>query len=130
MDGFLVWGLNPHGWGYQPSWYCQFFDNEILEGNGYGHRSASFGTLSSDETKAYPGALVRATVFRRNVLHNNARFAVNGMTEDTLIENSVVRGCEVGITVKATARGTLLRGNTFEGVLLPVQDEQAGGAVR
>jgi len=123
MDGFLVWGLNPHGWGYQPSWYCQFLDNEILEGNGYGHRSASFGTLSSDETKAYNGALVRGTVFRRNVLHNNARFAVNGMTQDTLVENCVVRDCEVGIAVKATARGTLLRKNTFVGVHLPVQDE-------
>lgn len=130
MDGFLVWGLNPHGWGYQPSWYCQFFDNEILEGNGYGHRSASFGTLSSDETKTYSGALVRGTVFRRNVLHNNARFVVNGMTEDTLIENCVVRGCEVGVTIKATACGTLLRGNRFEGVPLPVRDEQADGNVK
>ncbi|MGO8747928.1 MAG: glycosyl hydrolase family 28-related protein, partial [Thermoguttaceae bacterium] len=45
MDGFFVWGLNPHGWGQQPSWFCQFLDNEISEGNGYGNRSAAFGTI-------------------------------------------------------------------------------------
>jgi len=123
MDGFLVWGLNPHGWGYQPSWYCQFFDNEILEGNGYGHRSASLGTLGRDETQAYHGALVRGTIFRRNVLHNNARFVVSGMTEDTLIENNTVRKSDNGIIVKASARGTLLRENIFEEVIQALQEE-------
>lgn len=123
MDGFVVWGLNPHGWGYQPSWYCQFLDNEILEGNGYGHRSASLGTLGYDETKAFDGALVRATIFRRNVLHNNASIVINGPTEDTLVENCTVRNSDKGITVKAMTRGTLLRGNTFESVGLPVQEE-------
>ena len=123
MDGFLVWGLNPHGWGYQPSWYCQFFDNEILEGNGYGHRSASFGTVSSDETKAYDGALVRGAIFRRNVLHNNASLTIAGMTEDTLVENTTVRNSDRGIIVKASASGTLLRGNTFEGVNEPIHEE-------
>ena len=123
MDGFLVWGLNPHGWGYQPSWYCQFLDNEILEGNGYGHRGSSFGIVSYDEAKRYEGALVRCTIYRRNVLHNNARIVVGGQTEDTLVENCVMRDSDFGVTVKASARGTLLRKNTFEGVHLPVQDE-------
>jgi hypothetical protein len=123
MDGFFVCGLNPHGWGYQPSWYCQFFDNEILEGNGYGHRGASFGTVSYDETKAYEGALVRGAIFRRNALRNNARIVVGGKTEDTLVENCAVRDSDFGVTVKASARGTLLRGNTFSGVGQPVQDE-------
>ncbi len=48
MDGFTVRGLNPHGWGYQPSWGCQFLDNEILEGNGYGNRQARFGAIAED----------------------------------------------------------------------------------
>ena len=51
MDGFLVWGLNPHGWGQQPSWGCQFLDNEIVEGNGYGHRGASFGIVSMGDSE-------------------------------------------------------------------------------
>ena len=25
----------PHGWCQQPAWFCQFPDNEIVEGNGY-----------------------------------------------------------------------------------------------
>ena len=123
MDGFLVWGLNPHGWGYQPSWYCQFFDNEILEGNGYGHRSASLGTVGYDETKAFDGCLVRGTIFRRNILHNNASISIAGMTEDTLVENNIVKNSDKGILVKASARETLLRGNTFEGVTETVQEE-------
>lgn len=128
MDGFVVWGLNPHGWGYQPSWYCQFLDNEILEGNGYGHRSASLGTVGNDEAKAFDGTLVRGTIFRRNVLHNNASIIISGPAEDTLVENCAVRNAETGITVKATARGTLLRGNTFESVALPVKEEQPASA--
>jgi len=120
---FWCGGLNPHGWGYQPSWYCQFLDNEILEGNGYGTRAASFGTIGSDEAKAFGGALVRGTVFRRNMLRNNAGFSVGGMTEDTLVENNIVKNSESGVKVRASARGTLLRGNTFEGVLQPVLEE-------
>jgi parallel beta-helix repeat protein len=123
MDGFLVWGLNPHGWGYQPSWYCQFIGNEILEGNGYGHRSASLGTVGYDENKAFDGALVRGAVFRRNVLNNNASISIAGLTEDTLVENNSVKNSDKGIFVKASARGTLLRGNTFEGVTQTVQEE-------
>lgn len=123
MDGFLVWGLNPHGWGYQPSWYCQFLDNEILEGNGYGHRHASLGTVGYDEAKAFDGALVRGAIFRRNVLHNNASISIAGQTEDALVENNRVENSDKGIVVKASARGTLLLGNTFEGVTQTVHVE-------
>ena len=35
MDGFLVWGLNPHGWGDQPSWCGKFFDGGLLRGNTF-----------------------------------------------------------------------------------------------
>lgn len=121
MDGFLVWGLNPHGWGQQPSWGCQFLDNEIVEGNGYGHRSASIGIVSGDDPKVYEGPLVRAAIFRRNILHNNARIAIAGVTEDVLVEHCTVRNTDLGIDVKPTARGVLLRENRFEAVRTPVQ---------
>ena len=52
MDGFSVWGLDPHGWALQPTWFAQFLDNEIIEGNGWGSRSASFGTVAYDEIPA------------------------------------------------------------------------------
>ena len=123
MDGFTVWGLNPHGWGLQPSWYNQFIDNEVLEGNGYGHRSATLGTISSDETKLYQGPMIRCTIFRGNILQNNAQIVINGATDDTLIENNTLRNSDTGIFVKPSARNTLIRGNGFEHVEQQIKDE-------
>jgi hypothetical protein len=119
MDGFQVWGLNPHGWGLQPSWFCQFLDNEILEGNGYGHRTASFGTIAYDESKIFDGPLVRGAIFRRNICRNNASFHIGSATADTLVEHCVVRHAEIGIKVAPGAKGVLLRGNEFEDVAQP-----------
>lgn len=116
MDGFLVWGLNPHGWGQQPSWGCQFLDNEILEGNGYGPRSASFGTIAGDDPKVYDGPVVRGAIFRRNACHNNASFHLGGATVDSLVEHCVVRNADVGIKVAPATTGVLLRANAFENV--------------
>lgn len=121
MDGFLVWGLNPHGWGHQPSWFCQFLDNEILEGNGYGHRSASFATVASDESHTFHGPLIRATVLRRNVLHNNASIVINKGSEDTLVERCTIRHNDSGIVIKPGARGVLLHENQFEDVARPIE---------
>jgi hypothetical protein len=128
MDGFQVYGLDPHKWGMQPSWNCQFLDNQILEGNSYGSRISGFKTIDStidfDPTKNYNGPLVRATIFRRNILHNNAGFDIASRTEDTLLENNRIQDCEVGITIRPPARGTLQRGNTFKGVTEPVRENQ------
>lgn len=121
MDGFLVWGLNPHGWGHQPSWGCQFLDNEILEGNGYGPRSAGFGTIASDESRTFDGPLVRQAIFRRNVLQNNARFSIGGATEDVLVEHCTIRHNENAIELKSSTKGVLLRDNVFEGVTRTVE---------
>jgi hypothetical protein len=50
MSGFTpVWGYNGHDWGNQPSWYCQFFDNEIIEGNGWGHESATMHNTRAND---------------------------------------------------------------------------------
>ena len=125
MDGFMVWGLNPHGWGYQPSWCCQFLDNEILEGNGYGHRSAGFGTIAFDETKAFAGPLVVSPVFRRNLCHNNAGLFLDGATQDALVEHCKFQDTEVGVRIQPTVSGTLLRDNQFMNVAQPVHDEKA-----
>lgn len=120
MDGFLIWGLNPHGWGQQPSWGCQFLDNEIVEGNGYGHRSACFGIVARDEAKVYDGPLVRCALYRRNTLHNNASMQIGGSTEDVVVEHCVIRNADVGIVVKPSARSVFLYGNRFENVAEPV----------
>jgi len=114
MDGFVVLGLGQR----QPTWGCQILDNEIVEGNGYGGRRASFCTVSAD------GSSVRANVFRRNILRNNSAIVVGGGTDDTLVENCRVSRNEVGVIVKPNARGTLLRGNTFDQVAQPVKEDQ------
>jgi nitrous oxidase accessory protein NosD len=49
---------------------------------------------------------------------------IGEMTDDTLVENSVVRDTEIGVRIKATARGTLLRGNVFKGVRQEVLEER------
>jgi len=123
MDGFLVWGLNPHSWGYQPSWYCQFLDNEILVGNGYGGRSSGMGTVAGDEAKVFAGPLVYGTVFRRNKLHNNATISLGGATAQTIVEHNEVRDADVGIRIRDTVTGTLFRDNVLEGAAKPVQDD-------
>ena len=123
MDGFSVWGLNPHGWGLQPSWFCQFLDNEIVEGNGYGAVASSFGTVGFDESGARPGPLVRGAIFRRNRCDNNASIAVRGLTADVLVEHCALRHCDRGIVVQPSTDGVLLRENTFDDVAQPIVDE-------
>ena len=125
FDGFLVWGINPHDWGYQPSWGCQFLDNQITEGNGYGERSGGFRIVAVEHNKppvkAFAGPLVLDAIFRRNVLHNNAGILISGRTGNTLVEHCTVKNTETGIIVEPSVRGTLLRGNRFENVTLPVR---------
>jgi len=119
MDGFYAWGRNPHGWGWQPSWFCQFLDNRITEGNGYGYRAASLSTFTSDNDEQYGGPLARCGIHRRNVLENNARIRVRGTTEDAVVEHCIVRNNDQGIEVQSTTEGVLLRDNTFEKVATP-----------
>lgn len=120
MDGFTVWGLNPHGWGHQPSWFCQFLDNEIVEGNGYGGRGAALATITGDESKTFAGPMVRDIIFRRNQCRNNAAINIQGAARDILVERCAVRHAEAGIRVQAAASGVLLRDNCLEDVARPL----------
>jgi hypothetical protein len=124
MDGFLTWGhMNPQGWGVQPSWFCQFLDNEIVEGNGYGNRTASFGTVMDTKSAAYAGPLGRCILFRRNRCRNNASFGLGESLRDALVEHCTIAHADLGITVGAKARGVLLRENALEDVARPYQGE-------
>jgi hypothetical protein len=131
MDGFFAWGLNPHGWGWQPAWCCQFLDNKLLEGTGYGARvwgPAFFALITNDSNDQYPGPLARGAVFRRNELCSNAFMRIEGVSEDTLVERCTVRHSETGIRVGKTARNVLLRENAFEDVASPLEGEGAAAA--
>jgi len=122
MSGFSVWGLRIPQWNEQPSWFCQFLDNEILVGNAYGMSSSGFGTVPFDETKTYDLPLVSGAIFRRNVCQNNASFSLGGLTTDTIVEHCTVHHAEYGIQSSAHSKGVLLRENTFEDVVSPVKN--------
>jgi hypothetical protein len=116
MDGFLVWGLDPHDWGQQPSWYCQFLDNRILEGNAYGHRTGGFGTAAAGQPGDGKGRSIRDVLFRRNECRNNASISINGNLHGALVEHNLIQHTEAGVQVRLPAGGVLLRANRFEDV--------------
>lgn len=120
-DGFTVWGLNGRGWGHQASWYCQFLDNQILEGNGYGPRVANFGTIAHDKSNTFNGPMVRGALFRRNTCRNNSGFDISGATADVMVEHSTICDTEIGIKVAAKSERVLLRDNQFVNVAKPVE---------
>ena len=129
MDGFFAWGLNPHDWGWQPCLNCQFLDNEITEGNGYGGRGAFIGAFTSNNNEVYAGPLARAIVFRRNVCDNNARFRLHGTLDGALVERCVIKHNDLGITIGKGPTNVLLRDNQFEDVATPYDGEGLEGAL-
>jgi hypothetical protein len=126
IDGFFTWGLNPHGWGWQPSFCCQFLDNELTELSGYGGRvwgPAFFGVTTNNSNEVYGGPLARATIFRRNVVQTDGSIRVDGNTVDTLVEDCTVHRSKTGIRVGKNARQTVLRRNVFKDVTEPMGGE-------
>ncbi|MCK5803325.1 MAG: hypothetical protein KAI66_10855 [Lentisphaeria bacterium] len=139
--GFYNSGRWYHG--YQPSWFCQFLDNEILDGNCY-----RFGANNAtDSGPSYLGTyglqvgensapLAYCTVHRRNHLHNNALIRVLGVSEehpgvrDIVIEHNTVENADVGIHVDAGCVGVLQRGNVFKNVVQKQYDPEANRARR
>lgn len=118
---------------YQPSWYCQFLDNEILEGNVYRGGAnnavvsgeAHLGTLGMQKPpNAAPLAL--ASVHRRNHLYSNAHLEIIGVSEsmpgtrDVIVENNVVENADVGLKLDTGVIGLMERGNVFRNVRIPI----------
>lgn len=113
--------------GHQPSWFIQFLDNEILEGNGvvgpfneFPPRDSHLATTSSVASPP----LARCAVHRRNRLRNNARIEVSGGCEDVIVEGNIVENADIGIVIGGAERGVLLRGNRFNKVKKPIVDQR------
>lgn len=115
---------------YQPSWYCQFLDNEILEGNVYrgGANIAQFsgeaflGTLGVQKPPN-TAPLALAAIHRRNHLYSNAHLQISGGgnrlaagVRDVIVENNVVEHADVGLQTDAGVVGLLEHGNVFQNV--------------
>lgn len=120
---------------YQPSWFCQFFNNEILEGNCYrfgannvrGSGDSFIGTqgLQWGDNKA---PLALCTIHRRNHLHNNARLRLLGVSasapgvRDVVLDANVVENADVGIEIDGGCVGVLRQRNVFKNVKHEVRD--------
>ena len=105
--GFRNWALNYEG-GVQPSWYVQYFDNELAGATPWA--DSHLAVISSSQGE-YTGPLARFVVMRRNTLRNNARIEVQGPATDILIENNRVEHSAVGINI---SNKILLAGDEFK----------------
>jgi hypothetical protein len=122
--GFLTRGLwYKH---FQPSWYVQFLENEIVEGNIY--RSGSDNAVFSGEAVigAYghqwgpnTAPLVLGAIIRGNKLDGNAHIEVAGISKkhpgvaNVIIENNSIRSTDRAIIIDYGTQGVLLRRNKF-----------------
>ena len=125
--GFHSFGMWKGG-GPEPSWYVQYFDDEILEGNAYRGPMNEIPSLDSHLAIQDRGnsqtdySFTRTCLARRCILRNNARIEVlgNGIADNVLIENCLVENADIGLYVDPRAQGVILRGNRFDNVLQPM----------
>ncbi|HEY3323721.1 MAG TPA: LamG-like jellyroll fold domain-containing protein [Planctomycetota bacterium] len=124
-QGFRGLGLWYHG--YQPSWFCQFLDNRILDGNYYHWTSAEEAFVEVHGAKRPPctGPLNRASVVRGNILSGNAHLKVTGFCRDVLVEQNQVSDADTGVFVGVECANVLVRENKFSNVKHEVMDEVA-----
>jgi len=129
--GFYNMGMKYYG--IQPSWYVQWLDNVIEEGNGYDSahrrlpRGSELAALGKPPTADFPYALNLGSILRRNRLANNAKISVGHGEEvptvrDAIVEANRVEDNDVGIQMAPGAVGVLLRENQFERVGEPIRD--------
>ncbi|MDD5460854.1 MAG: glycosyl hydrolase family 28-related protein [Methylococcales bacterium] len=110
---------------YQPSWYCQFLDNEISDGNVY-RSGSNIATFSGESILAVQGLqkapnrapLARGMVLRGNKLLSNAHIQLNGGSDvsaagvsDVIVENNVVENSDYGIAMDRGLVNVYLKGN-------------------
>lgn len=113
-----VGGIHNAGRGNIPNWHTQYLGNEIQVGNGT--RGPWNEQPSLDAHLEVRGDGARGTVFRRNVLHNNARIEVTQRVQDVVIDHNTIRDADAGIVVSEGSNGVLLWNNHFEKVKDPV----------
>ena len=140
--GFHNFGMNYHG--VQPSWYIQWLNNEIREGNSYrsGHDNymlageAHLGIFGFPPFADYQHPITLGCVARGNALRNNAHIAIGGsdpdnpgltlpLVQEVVVENNSIANSDVGISLRRASRGVLLRNNRFQAVKEPVRDQEA-----
>jgi hypothetical protein len=122
-DGLLAWGLSQHGWGWHPVLRCQFINNTVTDGSGYGARvagPASIGIATTGNDKVYAGPLARGVVIRGNALDDQAIIALDGTLTDAVVEGNSIEGAPQAIRIGADVTGAVVRNNTFKDVREPL----------
>lgn len=158
MSGFFAYGFNGRLWGWQPSWYNQFINTEIVEGNNYSHRTASLGIqgfvdilekIKNDSTRSVNErtvfeeiwnhfeitpqmadlSITRCNVIRNNTIRSNGKISVSGNTSDVVIEKNSIANSPIGIQLDKKPDCLYLRLNRFENVDQSVTGEGKDKAV-
>lgn len=126
-------GIGNSGRGRVPNWYSQYFENEILVGSGM--RGPWNDQPPTDSHLQVIGDGARGAVFRRNVLHNNARIEITQLNfwaapgegasspgvQDVVVDHNTIREADVGVSVEGRSAGVLLWANRFERVVEPLR---------
>ena len=135
--GYHNFGMNYHG--IQPSWFNQWLDNTVEEGNVYrgGHDNhllagpAHLGVFAFPPSAEWNHPLTLCTIVRGNRLASNAQIAIGGsdpnnpalrapLVQEVVVEGNSVAKSDVGISLRRAAEGVLLRNNRFSDVADPV----------
>jgi hypothetical protein len=97
---------------FQPSWYVQYFDNELYQG-----QTSVDTTGSIHDHDRFPCPITCCTVHRRHVLgeDNSGGISVGGYTRDVIVEGCILRHPSSAIRAEGDAQGVLFRNNVFEG---------------
>lgn len=139
--GFHNFGMNYDG--IQPSWFVQWLDNRITEGNVYGgghDQSMAVGEAHLGVFCLPPGVtpdapLTLCAVVRGNRLDNNAHLAIGGSdppnsglrypyVQEVVVEGNRVANAEVGLRIARASFGVLARNNTFVNCRDSIVDDQ------
>ncbi|HID22434.1 MAG TPA: LamG domain-containing protein [Planctomycetaceae bacterium] len=128
---------------FQPSWYCQFLDNEIRDGNCYrfGPNNAtdagpSFLGTWGLQTRGNTTPLAYCSVLRRNKLRENAHIQLVGVSaehngvRDVVVERNLVENSRLGIRIDRGCAGVWLRDNKFNNVAAPMGSDEEAAAKR
>ncbi|MCK1294838.1 glycosyl hydrolase family 28-related protein [Bradyrhizobium sp. 30] len=124
--GFLNRGIMYRA--YQPTWYTQFLDNRIVEGDlGRDAFIATWGAQKPPNKTP----LSFATIIRGNILEGNAHIEARGYlraapgVQDVIIERNSIKDAEAGIVIDQGVKGAWLRDNSFRDVRAPIADQSS-----
>ena len=105
----LNYGLETDGH-VQPSWFVQYLDNQLCEG-----QTGLDVTGSVRHRETYDGPVTRCVIERRNsfAADNSGGISVGGHTRDVVVENCALHHADSLIRADGDATGLVFRNNTF-----------------